>query len=68
LKFEAGPSRDVVLEWATYSDAADQAGISRLYGGIHISADDLTGRRVGFECGQAAWAMARRYYDGLAGP
>ena len=68
LKFEAGPSKDVVLEWATYFDAADQAGISRLYGGIHISADDLTGRRVGAECGQAAWALARRYYDGVAGP
>jgi hypothetical protein len=68
LKFEAGPSKDVVLEWATYFDASDQAGISRLYGGIHISADDLTGRRVGAECGQAAWALARRYYDGVAGP
>jgi hypothetical protein len=68
LKFEAGPASDVVLQWATYFDAADQAGISRLYGGIHISADDLTGRRVGAECGQAAWAMARRYYDGVAGP
>jgi len=68
LKFEAGPSTDVVLEWATYFDASDQAGISRLYGGIHISADDLTGRSVGAECGQAAWATARRYYDGVAGP
>ncbi len=68
LKFEAGPSGDVVLQWATYFDAADQAGISRLYGGIHISADDLTGRKVGAECGQAAWAAARRYYAGIASP
>ena len=36
LKFESGPTQDVTLEWATYYDAADQAGISRLYGGIHI--------------------------------
>lgn len=64
LKFEAGPSADVPLEWATYYDAADQAGISRLYGGIHISADDLTGRRVGSECGIAAWGLAQRYFDG----
>jgi hypothetical protein len=65
LKFESGPSRDVVLEWATYFDAADQAGISRLYGGIHISADDLTGRRVGAECGKAAWSLAQRYFGGF---
>jgi hypothetical protein len=63
LKFEAGPTMDVPLEWATYFDASDQAGISRLYGGIHISADDLSGRRVGADCGQAAWALAQRYYQ-----
>jgi hypothetical protein len=66
LKFEAGPANDVALQWATYFDAADQAGISRLYGGIHISADDLAGRRAGAECGRAAWAQARRYFDGSA--
>jgi hypothetical protein len=66
LQVELGPSRDVVLEWATYYDAADQAGVSRLYGGIHIAADDLGGRRVGSECGKEAWALARRYFDGSA--
>jgi hypothetical protein len=65
LKFEAGPSSDVALQWATYYDAADQAGISRLFGGIHVSADDFTGRKVGAECGKAAWALASRYYSGL---
>jgi hypothetical protein len=64
LKFEAGPTSDVVLQWATYFDAADQAGVSRLYGGIHIAADDFAGRRIGAECGKAAWALARRYYAG----
>ena len=64
LKFESGPSTDVTLEWATYFDAADSAGISRLYGGIHISSDDLTGRKAGAECGQAAWALAQQYYAG----
>jgi hypothetical protein len=64
LKFEPGPTTDVVLQWATYYDAADQAGISRLYGGIHIRADDLTGRQAGAECGKAAWSLAQRYYAG----
>jgi len=64
LHVELGPTRDVVLQWATYYDAADQAGISRLYGGIHIAADDFAGRRIGAECGMAAWARAQRYYEG----
>ncbi|MGB9374066.1 MAG: vanadium-dependent haloperoxidase [Jiangellales bacterium] len=64
LEFEAGPSDDVVLQWATYADAADQAGLSRLYGGIHVRADDLNGRLVGEKCGRAAWAKAQEYYGG----
>jgi hypothetical protein len=66
LQVELGPSRDVVLEWATYYDAADQAGVSRLYGGIHIAADDFGGRRIGSQCGKEAWTLARRYFDGSA--
>jgi hypothetical protein len=61
LKFEQGPSDDIVLQWATYFDAADQAGASRLYGGIHITADDLLGRELGAEVGRAAWAKALTY-------
>lgn len=64
IAFELGPSEQVQLQWATYYDAADQAGLSRLWGGIHVSADDLTGRRVGSECGKNAWKAAREYFDG----
>jgi hypothetical protein len=56
LTFEKGPSQPVRLQWASYFDASDQAGISRLWGGIHVSVDDLTGRRLGAECGRRAWA------------
>lgn len=66
LKFEKGPTTDIRLEWATYYDAADQAGRSRLYGGIHIRADDVTGRIIGSQCGKDAWALAQRYYAGSA--
>ncbi len=62
LEFEAGPTDDVVLQWATYRDAADEAGLSRLYGGIHVRADDLAGRRLGAEVGRAAWDHARTFY------
>ena len=64
--FEAGPEEDVILQWATYFDAADQAGLSRLYGGIHVRADDLPGRVMGATAGRAAWARAQEYFSGEA--
>ncbi len=64
LLHEEGPTEDVTLQWATYSDAADQAGISRLYMGIHISQDDVEGRKIGALCGTGAWSLAERYFDG----
>jgi hypothetical protein len=66
LKNEAGPSTDVTLEWASYFDAADDAGISRLYGGIHVPPDDLEGRKLGAICGKDAWTLAQRYFAGTA--
>ena len=46
LLHEEGPTEDVTLQWATYFDAADQAGISRLYMGIHID-EPTTSRAAG---------------------
>jgi FG-GAP-like repeat/ASPIC and UnbV/Domain of unknown function (DUF6851) len=66
LNFEQGPSAPVTLQWATYYDAADQAGTSRIYGGIHITADDFAGRRIGSRIGKQAWALAQRYFAGTA--
>jgi hypothetical protein len=68
LKNEKGPTTDIELEWATYYDAADQAGQSRLWGGIHIQADDFNGRVIGSQCGKDAWALAQRYYQGQVAP
>ncbi len=66
LAVDLGPSEDVTLQWATYYDAADQAGISRLFGGIHIAPDDFEGRKIGSICGRDAWALAQRYFEGSA--
>ena len=63
LEFEQGPSVEVELQWATYYDAADEAGISRLYGGIHVPADDGPGRVIGSQCGIAAYNLAKQYFD-----
>lgn len=62
LKFERGPTTDVVLQWATYYDAADQAGQSRIWGGIHILADDFGGRRMGAAIGANVYDKARTYW------
>ncbi|WP_432816850.1 DUF6851 domain-containing protein [Sulfitobacter sp. JB4-11] len=39
----------VVLQWETLTEAAEEAGISRLYGGIHIQDGNLNGLKVGEE-------------------
>ena len=68
LFFEQGPSAPVTLAWATYFDAADQAGQSRLWGGIHVQFDDFDGRRVGDVVGDSVLELARSYFDGTAVP
>jgi hypothetical protein len=68
LTFEKGPATDVRLQWATYYDAADQAGQSRIWGGIHIEPDDFVGRRLGKAVGLDAVALARQFFDGTAVP
>jgi hypothetical protein len=38
------PAKDVTLSWATFNEAADQAGISRRHGGIHFLQGHLEAR------------------------
>ena len=63
LVFEEGPSEDVILQWATYQDAADQSAISRIWGGIHPPQDDMPARLIGAEVGQDAFAFADRFFE-----
>jgi len=62
LRTERGPSETVQLQWATYFDAADQAGISRRFGGIHPLYDDYPSRITGALIGQKAWARVQQFY------
>jgi len=66
LVTEDGPTHDITLQSATYFDAADQAGLSRLFGGIHIASDDFEGRMIGAVCGKDAWTLALRFFEGSA--
>jgi hypothetical protein len=68
LTLEQGPTADVVFQWATYYDAADDVGLSRQYGGIHPSFDDLPARILGSKLGQGAFARAQQYYAGTIAP
>jgi hypothetical protein len=52
------PAADVTLQWPTFTDAADEAGRSRRYGGIHFRSGDLAGRALGRMVGLRAWLAA----------
>ena len=58
------PARPVTLTWDTFTDAANEAGVSRRYGGIHFEAGDLVGRAMGRLVADQAWAKATRLWNG----
>lgn len=62
----ATPLLPVVLLWATFSAARDEAGESRRQGGIHFPDADHNGRVLGASVGQNALAKAQTYFDGTA--
>ena len=62
LVFEEGPSVDVVLQWATYRDAAAETSLSRIWGGIHPPIDDIPGRRIGPHVARDAATLARKIF------
>ncbi|WP_395374102.1 vanadium-dependent haloperoxidase [Marinicella sp. W31] len=66
LVFEDGPSVDIELQWATYQDAADECSLSRIYGGIHPTADDIPGRLIGYQIGRQAYQHALNFFRGGA--
>lgn len=66
LVFEDGPSVDCTLQWAKYYDAADECSLSRIYGGIHPTADDIPGRFMGSEIGNEAFDLAMAVFSRAA--
>ncbi len=61
------PAQPLTLSWPTFSAAADEAGISRLYGGIHFRLGDQEGRKLGRKVGAQAYALSRAYINGTVG-
>ncbi len=60
------PASDVTFSWPTFSAAADDAGMSRRYGGIHFRSGDLAARAAGRALGAMVWQKAKSYIDGSA--
>lgn len=57
------PATDIILPWTTFSQAADEAGISRRYGGIHFEDGDLESRKIGRKVGAQVWEKAQTYFE-----
>jgi hypothetical protein len=69
-KIEPGvtPASAITLTWATFSEAAAEAGLSRLYGGIHFMDSNLEGQKMGRKIGATVFQKAQSYIDGTAAP
>lgn len=63
LMFEDGPASTVTLTWNTFLDAADEAGYSRRYGGIHFQDGDMRARDMGAAIGKQAYQWAELYWN-----
>lgn len=61
------PATDISLSWPTFTAAADEAGVSRRFGGIHFADGDHAGRKMGEAIGQQAMGAARGYWRGRQG-
>ncbi|OYV02484.1 MAG: hypothetical protein CFE45_00160 [Burkholderiales bacterium PBB5] len=59
-----GAAVGTVLSWETFTEAALEAGESRLYGGIHFYEGNVAGLELGRKVGAQAFELARRYWDG----
>ena len=45
----------VILKFPTFSNTADQAGMSRVFGGYHIQVDNVEGLKLGRRIGNEVW-------------
>lgn len=58
------PAVPTTMHFATFSAAVSQAGLSRLYAGIHFADDNSDGQLLGNLAGQQAWTKAKMLFDG----
>ena len=54
------PSQIVTRHFDSFLTAAEEAGLSRIYGGIHFGFDDVAGQNLGHQVGKAVLARLLR--------
>jgi membrane-associated phospholipid phosphatase len=58
----------VTLFYPTFARAAEAAGISRIWGGVHWPADDERGLELGRKVGENVWQRSQQFVLGSASP
>jgi len=58
------PAEDITLSWRTFTRAANEAGISRRYGGIHFKSADYAGRAIGRVIAEQTWEKTKSLRTG----
>lgn len=61
------PSKEITLTWPTLQHAADEAGLSRRFGGIHFEEGDMRGREMGKEVANVVWQKVCLFWNGDLG-
>lgn len=64
FEFSTTPAVPVTLAWDTFTEAADEAGLSRIYGGIHFDDGDINGRALGRAVGNEVWDQVQTFANG----
>ena len=67
IELKTTPTQDVELSWATFSEASNEAGWSRRYGGIHFYSGDIHGRGAGRQVASSVYSKAQNYIKGYIG-
>jgi hypothetical protein len=57
------PCVDIMLDWPTFTGTAEQAGLSRLYGGIHFRRGNELGQKLGNFIGTQCWEKASFFFN-----
>jgi len=58
----------VTLSYPTFAAAAEAAGISRIWAGVHWPADNERGLELGRKVGESVWRRAEQFVLGTASP
>jgi hypothetical protein len=63
----AGSGDPITQGWATFSQAAEQAGMSRLLGGIYFNGGNLQGQIIGAQVGAITLPTSLQEFYGFGG-